>query len=179
MAKLTNEHKAERGKYFELGVHKVQIATVVQGETDDKREFFDFTVVDDLKSEDATEATVRFWFHTDGAIKYSFGIIRGIFTHNAPKGKEDAVKEKLQSIDDTDELIKLCEKALVGKEAWLEVSEDENRTYQNEAGETKPSINRDLTGFEPSPKKVNAPAAENNAAPAASASDDDDVMAGF
>lgn len=185
MAKLTDELKKEGGKYFQLGIHKVQIATVVQGFTEDKdkREYFDFTVVDDLNSEDPTEADVRLWFHTDKAIKYSFSIIRGIFTHNAPEGKAEAVKEQLQKVDDTDELIKLCEK-LVGKECWLEVSEDANRTYAvkdaegNETGEQKPSINRNITGYEPQPKQVSAPAA-NASAPASGGSSDEDVMAGF
>lgn len=179
MAKLTDELKAEQ-QYFQLGIHKVQIATVVQDKTEDGREFFEFTVVDDLDSKSAMEAKVRLWFHTDPSIKYSFSIIRGIFTHNAPEDKVEAVKKQLQKVDDTDELIKLCEKALVGKEAWLEVSEDPNRTYQNEAGETKPSINRNITGYEPQPKQVSAPAAENNAAPAEKKGDDDeDVMANF
>jgi len=178
MAKFTKEHKAEQGKYFALGIHKVQIATVVQGETDDKREFFDFTVVDDLNSPDPTSTDVRLWFHTDKSIKYSFSIIRGIFTHNAPEGKEDAVKEKLSKIDDTDELIKLCEKALIGKEAWLEIAEDPTRTYEKD-GETKPSINRNITGYEPQPKAVSAPAATATAGPAKSEDSDEDVMANF
>lgn len=177
MAKLTDEHKVEGGKYFELGIHKVFINTVVQDFTDDKREYFDFTVVDDLKADEPTEAKVRLWFHTDKSIKYSFSIIRGIFTHNAPEGKEDAIREKLQQVDDTDELIKLCAKNLPGKECWLEVSEDPTRTYEKD-GEQKPSINRNITGYEPQPKQVSAPAATKSA-PAKSDDSDDDVMADF
>jgi len=178
MVKFTDEHKVEQGKYFDLGIHKVQIATVVQSTTDDKREYFDFTVVDDLNSPDPTSTDVRLWFHTDKSIKYSFSIIRGIFTHNAPEGKEDAIKDKLNKIDDTDELIKLCEKNLVAKEAWLEIAEDPTRTYEKD-GETKPSINRNITGYEPQPKKVSAPAVATTAPAAKSGEADEDVMAGF
>lgn len=175
MAKLTDEHKQEMGNYFELGIHIVDIKDVVQAETDDKREYFEFTVT--AEDDDSLESTARLWFHTDKAIKYSFSIVRGIFTANAPEGKEEAVKAELQKIDDTDELIKLCKKALKGKKAWLEVSEDPTRTYEKD-GEQKPSINRNITGYEPQPKKVAAPAASAPAQPANSDSDEN-VMANF
>lgn len=179
MAKINDSHKVERNKYFDLGIHKVQIATVLQGFTEEEtpREYFDFTVVDDLNSPDPTQTDVRLWFHTDKAIGYSFSIIRGIFTHNAPEGKEEAIKKQLAKVTETDELIKLCEK-LVGKEAFLTVEEDDNRTYKNDAGEIKPSINRNITGYEPQPKKVSAPAA-TSAPEAKSDASDEDVMAGF
>lgn len=157
MAKITDEHKVERGKYFELGVYKVNIAVVEQGFTEDDREYFDFTVVDDLKSDEPTEASVRLWFHTDKAIGYSFSIVRGIFTMNATEDKKDAIKADLKKIDDTDDLIKTAQK-LVGKECWLQVAEDPTRTYQNESGETKPSINRNIMGYEPKPVAVSVQA---------------------
>jgi hypothetical protein len=180
MVKFSDEHKVEGGKYFELGVHKVQIAGVEFGKTEDKepREYVEFTVVDDLNNENAVEAKARLWFTTDKAIKYTFGIIRGIFVHNAPEDKKQAIREKVDAVKDTDELDKLCQ-LLIGKEAWLEVSEDATRTYQNEAGETKPSINRNITGYEPTPKKVSAPAAEASAAPVDENGNSDDVMADF
>lgn len=180
MVKFNDAHKAESGQYFEMGVHKVKIATVEFGKTDDKepREYVEFTVVDDLDSENPIEAKARLWFTTDKAIKYTFGIIRGIFTHNAPEDKKQAIREKVDAVKDTDELDKLCQ-LLIGKEAWLEVSEDDTRTYTNEAGETKPSINRNITGYAPTPKKISAPAVESNAAPAKASSSDEDVMADF
>lgn len=180
MVKFSDAHKAESGQYFELGVHKVQIAGVEFGKTEDKepREYVEFTVVDDLNSENAVEAKARLWFTTDKAIKYTFGIIRGIFTHNAPEDKKQAIREKVDAVKDTDELAKLTD-LLVGKECWLEVSEDPTRTYTNDAGETKPSINRNITGYAPTPKKVSAPAVESNAAPTTAGNADEDVMADF
>lgn len=130
-----------------------------------------------MDGDDSTEAKVRLWFHTDNAIGYSFGVIRGIFTHNAAEDKKEAVKAKLAKVTDTDELIKLCEKALIGKECWLQVSEDDTRTYKNDKGEEKPSINRNITGYEPQPKQVSAPAPQ--ASNTNTEASDDDVMAGF
>lgn len=177
MVKFSDEHKVEGGKYFDLGVHKVKIMLVEFAKTEDKepREYVEFTVVDE-NNEDL-EAKARLWFTTDKAIKYTFGIIRGIFTHNAPEDKKQAIREKVDAVKDTDELDKLCQ-LLIGKEAWLEVSEDPTRTYTNEAGEVKPSINRNITGYAPTPKKVSAPAVES-AAPVAEGSADEDVMADF
>lgn len=178
MVKFSDEHKVEGGKYFDIGVHKVKIMLVEFAHTEDKepREYVEFTVVDE-NNEDL-EAKARLWFTTDKAIKYTFGIIRGIFTHNAPEDKKQAIREKVDAVKDTDELDKLCQ-LLIGKEAWLEVSEDPTRTYTNEAGETKPSINRNITGYAPTPKKVSAPAVESNAAPVAEGTTDEDVMADF
>lgn len=177
MVKFNDSHKEEMGgEYFDLGVHKVKIGLVEFGTTDDKREYVEFTVVDDLEAENPKEAKARLWFTTDKAIKYTFNIIRGIFVHNTPEAKKQAIREKVDAVKDTDELEKLCQ-LLVGKEAWLEVSEDPTRTYEKD-GEQKPSINRNITGYEPTPRKVSAPAPEQNAAPTAS-SDDEDVMANF
>lgn len=179
MVDFSDKHKEEMGgEYFELGVHKVKIMLVVFDKTEEKepREFVDFTVTDESETK---EARVRLWFTTEGAIKYTFNIIRGIFVHNTPEAKKQAIREKVDATKNTEELDKLCQ-LLVGKEAWLEVSEDPERTYQNDAGETKPSINRKLTGYEPSPKKVSAPAAEAAPAQSSQSSDsDDDVMADF
>jgi len=179
MAKLTDQHKEERGQYFDFGIHKVQIALVTQGMTEEEnpREFFDFNIVDDIKAENPMETTVRLWFHTDKAIGYSFGIVRGIFTHNAPEAKKEAIKKQLQKVDDTDELIKLCEK-LVGKECWLQVAEDPSRTYVKD-GEEKKSINKNITGYEPKPMPTQVSAPAETAATAPSAKSDEDVMAGF
>lgn len=176
MVKFNDEHKVEGGQYFELGVHKVKIMLVEFAKTEDKepREYVEFTVVH--PENDELEAKARLWFTTDKAIKYTFGIIRGIFTHNAPEDKKQAIREKVDAVKDTDELDKLCQ-LLVGKECWLEVAEDPTRTYEKD-GEVKPSINRNITGYVPTPRKVSAPAAENNAAPAGDG-DDDQVMAGF
>lgn len=177
MVKFNESHKKEMGNYFELGVHKVYIMGVRFDETDDGREFAEFTVVDDNKAKEPKETTARLWFHTDKAIGYSFSIVRGLFTHNAAEDKKEQVKEMVNKVDDTKELDKLCQK-LIGKEAWLEIEEDPSRTYKNEAGEVKPSINRNITGFEP--VKKSAPATPDTTQPPfEEGSSDDQTMADF
>lgn len=174
MVKFNDSHKEEQGgEYFELGVHEVVILEVNFDKTQDDKEYVDFTVTDETQTK---QGTARLWFTTDGAIKYTFNIIRGIFVHNAPDDTKDAIRKKVDGVKDTDELAKLCQ-LLVGKTAWYEVSEDATRTYMKD-GVTKPSLNKNITGYKPTPKKVSAPATE--AAPAQSSSPkDDDVMAGF
>ncbi len=175
---FSDEDKQEMsGEYFDLGAHKVQIMLVEFGATEDAepRVWVDFTVTD--PETQTKEGKARLWFHTAGARKYSFNIIKGIFVHNSPEDKKQAIREKVDKVKDTDELDKLCQ-LLIGKEAWYEVAEDPTRTYQNDKGETKASLNKNITGYEPAPRKVSAPAAApTTAAPAADS--DDEVMAGF
>jgi hypothetical protein len=179
MVKFNDDHKQEMGNYFEFGVHEVKIGLVEFGKTEDKepREYVEFTVVDDLNSENPKEAKARMWFTTEKAIKYTFSIIRGLFTHNAPDDKKDAIKEQVNKVSDTTEMEKLCQK-LVGKDAYLEVSEDPSRTYTDKkSGEEKKSINRNITGYKPTPKAVTAAPAATTAP--SSEAGDDSPMADF
>lgn len=177
MVKFNDDHKKElNNDYFEIGVHKVQIMLVEFNKTDDGREYVEFTVTD--PETQTKEGKARLWFTTDKAIGYTFNIIRGIFVHNSPEAKKQAIREKVDAVKDTDELDKLCQ-LLVGKEAWYEISEDDTRTYQNDKGDTKPSLNKNITGYEPTPRKVSAPAEEPATTAAPAADSDDEVMAGF
>lgn len=182
MVKFSDKDKQEMGEFFELGIHKVEIATVIFDKTEDGREFVDFEVVD--PETNTKEASARLWFHTAGARKYSFNTIRTIFVHNAAEDKKQKIREKVDAVKDTKELDELCQ-SLVGKEAWLQVYEDPNRTYRvrdkdgNETGEVKPSINRDITGYEPQPKKISAPTQTQETTSTTSSDTDDEVMADF
>lgn len=152
--KFTDEHKKEMamGEYFELGVHRVLIMLVEFGKTDNDKEYVEFTVTDG--DTETKEGKARLWFTTDKAGQYAFNTIRGIFVHNAgDEAKKEAVRKKIDAVKDTAELEKVCQ-LLIGKEAWYEVAEDPKRTYQNDAGETKPSLNKNITGYEPTVKKT-------------------------
>lgn len=149
MAKFTADHKKDRSSnYFDEGIHKVKIAGVEFDELDDGREFAEFTVVD----EDDREGTARLWFSSDAAINYSFNIIRGIFVHNAPENKKDAVRESFDKIEDTEQLEKSINELLIGGECWYQVSKSD-RTYESN-GQIKHSYDRNIYGYEPAPKKV-------------------------
>lgn len=161
MAKFTSEHKEElKNNYFEEGTHKVKISAAVLGETQDGKEYMEFTVVDDSGEK---EDTARVWFNSDKAIQYSFNIIKAIFVHNAPEKKKQEIRDFVDNLEDTPALAKACQ-ALLGKECWFQVSRDPNRTYVAGDGQTKPSINKNVYGYEPKPRTIQAaaPAAEGD-----------------
>lgn len=150
MADFTDEHKKDLSNtFFEEGVHKVKITKIERGETDNGKEFMEFSVKGEGDKEDST----RVWFTTDAAIGFSFSIIRGIFVHNAPADKKDEIRASVDALKNTTDLEKAC-KVLIGKEAWFTVYQDPSRTYINDKGETKNSYNKNIYGYEPSPRKM-------------------------
>lgn len=152
MADFSDEDKKERSNnYFEEGVHEVKIAVVAFDKTADGKEFAEFTVMG-KDADDSRSGTARVWFTTPEAKNYAFNIIRGIFVHNAPDDKKDAVRDSINKIKNTEELEKACEK-LIEKEAWYLVQKSD-RTYTNSNGETKNSYNRDIYGYKPAPKNL-------------------------
>lgn len=173
MVKFSEDHKKDsRGDFIPEGIHKVKIAAIVFDSMPDGREYVEFTVED----EEGRAGTARMWFTTDAAINYTFNIIRGIFVHNAPEGKKDAIREQIDKLEDDAALEKAC-KVLIGKEAWYLV-EKSDRTYTADDGTTKHSYNRNIYGYEPSPRKQpaevenvkiddDAPSDEEDAAPIA------------
>lgn len=148
MVKFSPEHK-ENNQFFKEGKHKVKIEDVVFGLTDDGKEYAEFSVVDPEISEKKDKA--RVWFTTDKAIRFSFSIIRGIFTANCPEDKKDELAEKLQALEDTEALAKVCV-SLRGKNAWFTLHKSD-RTYTNDRGEVKNSYDRGVWGFEPDEPK--------------------------
>lgn len=140
------------GKYFGIGTYKVEISLITSGVTEAGKEYVEFTVVDPEDKD--RSGTARLWFTTDGAAKYAISIISGIFVHNTSEDKRDALRSALKKLTDTDGLLDIAQKKLVGKEAYYVVEEDELRTYVNKDGETLPSINRNIYGYEMTPKKT-------------------------
>jgi hypothetical protein len=67
--------------------------------------------------------------------------------------KTDADKEKarmaVENCKDTDDLSNLINDKCVGAECWVTKYYDPTRTYSNNAGEVKKSINTNLYGYEP------------------------------
>jgi hypothetical protein len=148
MADFNDSHKAEQGQYFSEGTHKVTILGVEGGTNENGKEYIEFIV----GGKDGEEGSARMWFTSDKAIAFTFNSIRNIFVHNASKGKEEAAKELVNKVTNSDELVGLCNKALIGKEAWYTV-EISDYTYTNQAGELKHGYNRNITGYEPKPKQ--------------------------
>jgi hypothetical protein len=151
MADFTDEHKAEQGQFFGEGIHKVSIVDVTGGVNDNEKEFIEFTV----EGENGEEGNARMWFTTDKAIKFTFNTIRAIFVHNALEAKKDAAREMINGVKNSEEMVALCKKVLIGKEAFYQV-EKSDYVYTNQAGEQKTGYNRNLYGYEPKPKEKTA-----------------------
>lgn len=138
-------------KYFDIGSHTVTIGLIASGTTDDGKEYIEFTVFD--PEDEDREGSARLWFTSDKAAKYAVSIISSIFIHNTAEDKRDALRGALKKLTDTDALLDIAQKKLIGKEAFYVVEEDPVRTYTNKAGETMPSVNRNIYGYEMKPKK--------------------------
>ena len=151
MADFSDDHKTEQGQFFSEGVHKVSIVDVTGGVNENEKEYIEFTV----EGENGEEGNARMWFTTDKAIKFTFNTIRTIFVHNALEAKKDAAREMINGVKNSDELVALCKKVLVGKEAFYQV-EKSDYVYTNQAGEQKHGYNRNLFGYEPKPKEKTA-----------------------
>lgn len=149
MADFNADHKVEQGKFFSEGVHTVKITGVDIGTNDNDKEYIEFTV----EGQDGETGNARMWFTTDNAIKFTFNTIRSIFVHNAQKGKEQEARDMVNKVKNSDELATLCDKVLIGKEAFY-VVERSDYTYTNAAGEKKQGYNRNLFGWKPEPKKT-------------------------
>lgn len=147
MADFNADHKTEQGQYFSEGVHKVTITGVDIGVNDNDKEYIEFTVA----GENGEEGNARMWFTTDNAIKFTFNTIRSIFVHNAKDGKKDEARDMVNNVKNSDELATLCDKMLIGKEAWYMVEKSDYK-YTNAAGEEKQGYNRNLYGYEPKMK---------------------------
>lgn len=148
MVDFNDNHKAEQGVYFPEGIHKVKILDVTTDTNQNGKEYIEFIV----GGENGEEGSAKMWFTSDKAITFTFNSIRNIFVHNALKGKEDAAREMVNKVKNSAELVELCKKALIGKEAWYQV-EKSDYTYTTEAGELKHGYNKNIFGYEPKPKQ--------------------------
>lgn len=135
----------ERKEYMPFGVNTVTLLGATPGQTDAGKDYIELTV----KNADGVEDNARVWF-VGGASKYSFQTLQGIVVHSAktPADKEKArmATEKCQS---SDELADLLNSKSVGGELWLTKYYDPTRTYTNQSGEPKRSINTNVYAYEP------------------------------
>lgn len=151
--KFSNDNKEVKefnSNYFDYGVHKVLVSDVTLGGTGEgEKEFIEVEVVDpgDLEVKDSA----RVWFTSDKAINYSFNVLRQIFVHCAPEEKKDEARAMFDKIGDTDTLTQIMEKCK-GRQIWFTKYPNPDRTYTNQAGETKASIDKNVMGYEPKVK---------------------------
>lgn len=148
---ITKEELAE-SKYFELGVHKIKIAGAEMAKDQNGKIFAEVAVVGANGERDK----VRLWLHTPATRRISIDNARRILVHNmASEADKQVVRDKFAQIKNLADFGAILSK-IVGREAWLKLKESESRTYQNARGEIKPSIDRQLLGYEPKsePKPV-------------------------
>lgn len=145
--KFNEDEKAVRefSERIGFGVHKVQFVLAEAGETEAGKEYMEIQIV----SAEGIEDAARVWF-VGGATNISFNTLRQIAVHN---GKDEAAKEKMrlavENVADSDALASLLNENCIGGEMWLTKYYDPSRTYQNQAGENKRSINTNIYGYEP------------------------------
>lgn len=160
--KFNDDHKTVNefsDNFFGYGVHSVQISGVELGTTDSGKEYIEITVVDpgDL---DVTDSA-RVWFSSDKAINYSFNVLRQIFVHCAPEAKKDEARAMFDQIGDTDTLAQIMEKC-VGRQCWFTKYPSPDRTYTAQDGTEKPSVDKNIMGYEPKLKTELMPQKADN-----------------
>lgn len=147
--KFTDEDKSVRefsdGNYFDFGVHKVTMGAFTLDTTTSGKEFIEVTVL----GENGEEDTARVWFTTPKAANYSFNTFLSICVHNTPEDKREAVRATFDALAGTEELLALLNDKMVGKQCWFTKYYDAERTYTNQNGDIKRSVNKNITGYEP------------------------------
>ena len=150
MVKFSDEDKKQSkfsdSNWLPFGVSKVKIGMIELGGTeDDEKEYVEVTVFGDNSEEDSA----RVWFTTPAAINYSINTLRDIYVHNAPQDKKQAARDTIDEVADSAELVEKLNERLIGGECWFTKYYDETRTYTNQAGDTKRSVNKNIYGYEP------------------------------
>lgn len=144
---FNEDDKVERefAEKLPYGVSKVQLVGATAGATDDEKDWIDL----EITTEDGIEDTARVWF-TGKAAPYSFNTLRQIAVHN---GKDDAEKEKIreavEACADSDALAELLNTKVAGGELWFTKYLDPSRTWTDNDGNVRQSVNKNVYGYEP------------------------------
>lgn len=136
--------------YFDLGIHEVEIAGVEITKTDNGKFYAEVAVA----GSDGRKDKVRLWLHTPDTRRISIDTVRRVLVHKQTDGAmKQAVRDRFKEIRNLADFAVFLKK-MTGCGAWLELSKDPERTYQNNRGEMVPSINRRLFAYKPNPQKA-------------------------
>lgn len=127
-----------------FGVTKVKLVGAIAAETANGSDYIELTVVDEA----GTEETARCYF-TEKAAKYSFDTIRQIAIHNASEANKEKARLAVEGVKDSEELADLLNSKVAGGELWFTKYYDPTRTYVGGDGQTRPSVNTNVYGYEP------------------------------
>lgn len=144
MVKIPAEAKEEitYTEYLPEGIHEVKVVSITPEVNANDKEYFEFTV----ENEEGAIGTAKLYM-SEKAIKYSVNTIRGIFVHNTVEKNKDAIRDRVNACETTEELLKLSQ-SLIGKQCWYSKFPN-GQTYTNQAGEVRNSFDTNISHFEP------------------------------
>ncbi|MGI9028170.1 MAG: hypothetical protein ACR2FM_05030 [Candidatus Saccharimonadales bacterium] len=148
--KFSDEDKEVREftESIPFGVHEVQFTGADAGETDAGKDFIEIGVV----TKDGIEDSARLWF-VGGASGISFNTAHAIAVHQGKDDKEKAdIRDRIEAVADSQELVDVLNDVCASGKLWFSKYFDPKRTYQNQSGETRQSINKSVYGYEPKEK---------------------------
>lgn len=131
-----------------FGVHEVQFTGAIAGETDAGKDFIEIGVV----AKDGLEDSARLWF-VGGASNISFNTANQVAVHQGKDEEEKVtIRERVEAVNDSQELVDILNDVCASGKLWFSKYYDPKRTYQNQKGETRQSINKNIYGYEPKAK---------------------------
>ena len=144
MVKIPAEAKEEitYTEYLPEGIHEVKVVSITSEVNANDKEYFEFTV----ENEDGAVGTARLYM-SEKAMKWSVNTIRGIFVHNTVEKNKDAIRDKVNSCETTEELFEMSQ-SLIGKQCWYSRFPN-GQTYRTQAGELRNSFDTNISHFEP------------------------------
>lgn len=139
-----------------FGISEVKIKEFKDAKTDDGKHYISTVVITD----DGIEEEIRQWLTSTISANITFNTLRDIAVHNA---KTEADKEKRRNMIDgtanSGELVALMQK-LKDPEAWVTKYYDKQRTYIDNEGKERRSVNTNLLGYQPKSLKLELMPAE-------------------
>ena len=129
-----------------FGITEVTLQKIEESKTDAGKHYIAATV---RSADGDVEEEIRLWLTSTISANITFNTLRDIAVHNA---KTEADKEKrrkaIDATADSGELVALMQK-IVGAHAWATKYYDKERTYTDNEGKTRRSINTNLLGYQP------------------------------
>lgn len=140
-----------------FGISEVTLQKIEDAKTEAGKHYISVTV---KAAEGDVEEELRLWLTSTVSANITFNTLRDIAVHDA---KTESDKEKrrkaIDATTDSGELVALMQK-IVGAQAWATKYYDKERTYTDNEGNTRRSVNTNLLGYQPKLKPELMPTQE-------------------
>lgn len=148
-----------------FGISDVTIEDIKTGKMEDSGKHY---IAVSVKAVDGdAEEEVRLWLTSSVAANISFNALRDIAVHDAKtESTKESRRKAIDAITDSEELVTLIGK-LKSPQAWVTKYYDKERTYTDNTGKTRRSVNTNLLGYKPKLKPELMPVQEMPTAEAA------------